>query len=1279
MVQNLPLPPQGYDLEFQRAIERAAQEREVETIKLFKPENSSLGFSVVGLKTDNQGELGIFVQDIQPGGIAARDGRLREKDQILAIDGQPLDISHQEAIRILQSARGLVELIVARGPVQQQVQPVDQQQNQEVSAEQVSNVQSSEGSAADMVLNTEWTQIEVIDLINDGPGLGFGIIGGRSTGVVVKTILPGGVADFDARLRSGDHILQIGDVNVRGMGSDQVATVLRQSGSHVRLIVARPVPEPSPKPMPQAPVVPTHQLDEHLRQINNLLDSSEEINVNYYTEDQIHLPQIMGIEGMVTVHHPPHFDEMNPEYPEVEYFDADLLKDNQGLGITIAGYVGRDNAPDDLCGIFVKSVAEGSAAAQDGRIQVNDQIIEVDGQMLHGFTNHQAVEVLRNTGQMVHLKLARYQHGPKFEKLQQYLAQPNYGMINTPGMGYTSTTEMISSQMYDNINQPVDMEDINFNNDEDYSGELSPDVESAIKACWEPIIGTDFEVVVAQLSKFREGGGLGISLEGTVDVENGIEVRPHHYIRSILHDGPVGTNGRLMSGDELLEVNGKRLLGLNHKEVVSILKELPQYVRLVCARRKQQPSNEIYALQQENQYVTPQLNSGVNEVVPISDRLVKAKSEMALTSVDNTTMQNSLNKMKSRSLEPLTNLAMWSSEPVVIELKKGDKGLGFSILDYQDPVNPSETVIVIRSLVPGGVAQLDGRLVPGDRLIFVNDVNLENAILDEAVQALKGAPKGVVRIGVAKPLPLGNNAFQQSEEMQSATLPITSSGYLESGRLFSNPQPLSQHASPAAQRDESASLQMNDLIDAKQNESSLSSVVSEKLSRSQRDSFYESDEEVTSPVKSKKPVTSPRTNFHVRKSSSQKSYENVEIAQDLKADQEDTLKKVPPVPQPRASLPDYENDIVGITSAILSAEVTETFTDVSPRSPSPGDYENTALPSYEEAMAGDVYQIPPDAEFLNLDDFDAPPVPPRSESQEMMQAEIIEKVESEPLKANLVPSDEPLVKSPKKEKVKSSPKRTQPQRTPPPIPPKPISPRGGIQKKGKPEETPPPLPATSPPPISDVTSPTKDENLAVSPSLGHKMTESVDSSFSSSSEQTITSDLKTTHSPKMSPISSPNLMRTLSGGSDSIPISFEKKIKLKRATEQLGVVVEAVEKGVNGCQIKSISSDGAIAKDGKIKVGDYITTINNESLRRITNAQARAIIRRASLLGTDISITYITGEDAASYKDSVVDKPPQSPPTTPHHDAFTQPKPFTIGQSSKLFRSKQSIIPCFPR
>ena len=52
--------------------------------------------------------------------------------------------------------------------------------------------------------------------------------------------------------------------------------------------------------------------------------------------------------------------------------------------------------------------------------------------------------------------------------------------------------------------------------------------------------------------------GLGISLEGTVDVEDGREVRPHHYIRSILPGGAVAMDGTLKSGDELLEVRTRQ-------------------------------------------------------------------------------------------------------------------------------------------------------------------------------------------------------------------------------------------------------------------------------------------------------------------------------------------------------------------------------------------------------------------------------------------------------------------------------------------------------------------------------------------------------------------------------------------------------------------------------------------------------------------------------------------------------------------------------------------------
>uniref|UniRef100_A0A1A9UWH2 PDZ domain-containing protein n=1 Tax=Glossina austeni TaxID=7395 RepID=A0A1A9UWH2_GLOAU len=75
-------------------------------------------------------------------------------------------------------------------------------------------------------------------------------------------------------------------------------------------------------------------------------------------------------------------------------------------------------------------------------------------------------------------------------------------------------------------------------------------------------------------------------------------------------------------------------------------------------------------------------------------------------------------------------------------------------------MDSNDCLIVIRSLVPGGVAQSDGRLIPGDRLLFVNGINFENATLDQAAQALKGAPKAVVRIGVAKPLPMTDTSLK---------------------------------------------------------------------------------------------------------------------------------------------------------------------------------------------------------------------------------------------------------------------------------------------------------------------------------------------------------------------------------------------------------------------------------------------------------------------------------------------------------------------------------------
>lgn len=222
----------------------------------------------------------------------------------------------------------------------------------------------------------------------------------------------------------------------------------------------------------------------------------------------------------------------------------------------------------------------------------------------------------------------------------------------------------------------------------------------------------------------------------------------------------------MTSGDELLEVNGQKLLGIKHVEVVKILKELPCTVRLVCGRKSDQ--NRVINTSQDREAFEARniLGGSLKNLLPQPEqRLVKALSDTSINTSSTATITdegaNNLQKSKSRSLEA-NNLAMWSDEVEMIDLKKGDRGLGFSILDYQDPLDTNATVIVIRSLVPNGPAEQDARLKPGDRLISVNGKVIKNATLDEAVQALKGTLPGIVKIGVSRPLSKGNESKEKA-------------------------------------------------------------------------------------------------------------------------------------------------------------------------------------------------------------------------------------------------------------------------------------------------------------------------------------------------------------------------------------------------------------------------------------------------------------------------------------------------------------------------------------
>ena len=84
------------------------------------------------------------------------------------------------------------------------------------------------------------------------------------------------------------------------------------------------------------------------------------------------------------------------------------------------------------------------------------------------------------------------------------------------------------------------------------------------------------EIVTSRIDKTKSKS-LGISLEGTVDLDvNGKETYPHHYIRSIMSQGPVdqSIDFKFKPGDELLEIDSIKLYAINYIDLLDRLKNL---------------------------------------------------------------------------------------------------------------------------------------------------------------------------------------------------------------------------------------------------------------------------------------------------------------------------------------------------------------------------------------------------------------------------------------------------------------------------------------------------------------------------------------------------------------------------------------------------------------------------------------------------------------------------------------------------------------------------------
>ncbi|XP_069578955.1 disks large homolog 1-like isoform X19 [Brachyistius frenatus] len=121
-------------------------------------------------------------------------------------------------------------------------------------------------------------------------------------------------------------------------------------------------------------------------------------------------PVVVNADSLDT---PPYVNGTEADY---EYEEITLERGNSGLGFSIAGGTDNPHIGEDPS-IFITKVIPGGAAAQDGRLRVNDVILRVNEADVRDVTHSRAVEALKEAGSLVRLYVRRRK--PVSEKVME--------------------------------------------------------------------------------------------------------------------------------------------------------------------------------------------------------------------------------------------------------------------------------------------------------------------------------------------------------------------------------------------------------------------------------------------------------------------------------------------------------------------------------------------------------------------------------------------------------------------------------------------------------------------------------------------------------------------------------------------------------------------------------------------------------------------------------------------------------------------------------------------
>ncbi|XP_055131088.1 partitioning defective 3 homolog isoform X16 [Symphalangus syndactylus] len=279
-----------------------------------KKGTEGLGFSITSRDVTIGGSAPIYVKNILPRGAAIQDGRLKAGDRLIEVNGVDLvGKSQEEVVSLLRSTKmeGTVSLLVFRQedafhPRELNAEPSQMQIPKETKAEDEDIVLTPDGTR-------EFLTFEVPLNDSGSAGLGVSVKGTRSKenhadlGIFVKSIINGGAASKDGRLRVNDQLIAVNGESLLGKTNQDAMETLRRSMSTegnkrgmIQLIVARRISKcnelksPGSPPGPELPIETA--LDDRERRISHSLYSGIE-GLDESPSRNAALSRIMGESG----------------------------------------------------------------------------------------------------------------------------------------------------------------------------------------------------------------------------------------------------------------------------------------------------------------------------------------------------------------------------------------------------------------------------------------------------------------------------------------------------------------------------------------------------------------------------------------------------------------------------------------------------------------------------------------------------------------------------------------------------------------------------------------------------------------------------------------------------------------------------------------------------------------------------------------------------------------------------------------------------------------------